>query len=76
MSSAGYPQTDGRTERANRVVGDVLRTVAAPNQWSEQLPAVKFARNNSVHTSTVRRRFILTDCAILGRSLVCVQPES
>ena len=43
MSTADHPQTDGRTERANRVVADVLRTTATPKEWSKQLPFVEFA---------------------------------
>lgn len=52
MSTANHPQTDGQTERANRVVADVLRTIAIPKKWSKQLPFVEFALNNSVHTRT------------------------
>ena len=67
MSTADHPQTDGQTERANRVVADVLRTVATPKEWSKQFSFVDFAINDSVHAVRVRHRFMLTDCAILGR---------
>ena len=59
MSTAGHPQTDGQTERANRVVADVLRTVATPKEWSKQLPFVEFALNNSVHASTGETPFYI-----------------
>ncbi|KAG3160115.1 hypothetical protein PI126_g7051 [Phytophthora idaei] len=54
MSTAGHPQTDGQTERVNRVVEDILRSVCAeaPRRWSEVLPLVEFALNNAVHAST------------------------
>ena len=52
MSTADQPQTNGQTERANRVVADVLRTVATFKEWSKQLPFVEFALNNSVQVST------------------------
>ncbi|TDH69854.1 hypothetical protein CCR75_004772 [Bremia lactucae] len=52
MSTADHPQTDGQTERANRVVADVFRTIATPKEWSKQLPFVELAINNSVHAST------------------------
>ena len=54
MSTADHPQTDGQTERVNRVVEDVLRSVCAetPKRWSAMLPIVEFALNNAVHAST------------------------
>ncbi|KAG2804412.1 hypothetical protein PC129_g9573 [Phytophthora cactorum] len=54
MSTADHPQTDGQTERVNRVVEDILRSVCAeaPRRWSEVLPLVEFALNNAVHAST------------------------
>ena len=52
MPTADHPQTDGQTERANRVVADVLRTIATPKEWSKHSPFVEFAIYNSVHAST------------------------
>ncbi|KAE8991932.1 hypothetical protein PR002_g20703 [Phytophthora rubi] len=54
MSTADHPQTDGQTERVNRVLEDILRSVCAakPTQWSTLLPQVEFALNNAVHSST------------------------
>ncbi|GMF52220.1 unnamed protein product [Phytophthora fragariaefolia] len=54
MSTADHPQTDGQTERVNRVVEDVLRSICAetPKRWSAMLPLVQFALNNAVHVST------------------------
>ena len=54
MSTADHPQTDGQTERVNRVIEDVLRSVCAqtPKRWSSMLPVVEFALNNAVHAST------------------------
>jgi hypothetical protein len=39
-SSAYHPQTDGQTERMNRVVEEVLRNYVSPLQddWDEHLP--------------------------------------
>jgi hypothetical protein len=53
MSTADHPQTDGQTERVNRVLEDVLRSVcvAEPIKWSTQLAQVEFALNNTVHAS-------------------------
>ncbi|KAG3060374.1 hypothetical protein PC129_g20457 [Phytophthora cactorum] len=53
MSTADHPQTDGQTERVNRVLGDLLKSYAHSfQQWSDCLPMAAFAINNSVHVST------------------------
>ncbi|POM74747.1 Pol protein [Phytophthora palmivora] len=54
MSTADHPQTDGQTERTNRVHEDTLRSACAeaPRSWPDQLPMVEFALNNAVHAST------------------------
>lgn len=54
LSTAYHPQTDGKTERANRTVQDMLRAFvnARLNNWSDLLPSVEFAYNSSVHAST------------------------
>ncbi|KAE9294489.1 hypothetical protein PR003_g24244 [Phytophthora rubi] len=53
MSTADHLQTDGQTERVNRVLEDILRSVCAaePMKWSTLLPQVEFALNNAVHSS-------------------------
>ncbi|KAG3237391.1 hypothetical protein PI124_g17619 [Phytophthora idaei] len=53
MSTADHPQTDGQTERVNRVLVDLLKSYAHSfQQWSDCLPMAEFAINNSVHAST------------------------
>ncbi|KAG2792751.1 hypothetical protein PC113_g23341 [Phytophthora cactorum] len=53
MSTADHPQTDGQTERGNRVLADLLKSYTHSfHQWSDCLPMAKFAVNNSVHAST------------------------
>ncbi|GMF46490.1 unnamed protein product [Phytophthora fragariaefolia] len=53
MSTASHPETDGQTERANRVVEDVLRSFARSfRSWCSFLPMVEFAINNAEHAST------------------------
>ncbi|POM73331.1 Pol protein [Phytophthora palmivora] len=54
ISTADHPQTDGQTERVNRVLEDTLRSICAeaPRSWSDELPVVEFALNNAVHAST------------------------
>jgi transposase InsO family protein len=54
LSSAYYPETDGQFERMVRTVKEMLRSVVNHKQdnWTEQLAAIDFAYNNSVHPST------------------------
>ncbi|KAG2897812.1 hypothetical protein PC115_g17052 [Phytophthora cactorum] len=67
MSTADHPQTDGQTERENRVLGDLLTSYAHSfQQWSDSLPMAEFAINNSVHTSTGHPR------ARVRGSVVCL----
>jgi hypothetical protein len=52
MSTAAHPETDGQTERVNRVLEDVLRSYATTfSSWSSFLPIAEFAINHSVHSS-------------------------
>lgn len=61
MSTAFHPQSDGQTERVNRVVEELLRAYVTPSQsnWDELLPLVEYAINNSKHTSTQETPFYL-----------------
>ncbi|GMF46125.1 unnamed protein product [Phytophthora fragariaefolia] len=53
MSTAAHPETDGQTERVNRVLEDVLRSYATSfPSWSSFLPMAEFALNNATHAST------------------------
>ncbi|GMF25861.1 unnamed protein product [Phytophthora fragariaefolia] len=53
MSTADHPQTDGQTERVNRVLVDALKSYAYLfHHWSDCLLMAEFAINNSVHAST------------------------
>ena len=60
-SSAYHPQTDGLSERYNRVLEDVLRNYIGPNlnDWDNLLPQAQFAINNSYNESTKTTPFFL-----------------
>ena len=49
LSTAQHPQTDGQTERTNRMLGNKLRHYINPtlDDWDEHLDAVEFAVNNA-----------------------------
>ena len=52
VSTSDHPETDGQTERENRVVEKFLREfVHTFSSWSEILHLVEFAINNSAHAS-------------------------
>ena len=48
MSTANHPQTDGMTERVNRIVEDTLRSFVNHRQtnWDELLALYQFSMNN------------------------------
>jgi transposase InsO family protein len=61
MSTAYHPQTDGQTERMNRVLEETLRHYISPTQddWEECLPMAEFAINSSRSDSTKHTPFYL-----------------
>lgn len=61
MSTAFHPETDGQTERCNRILQDMLRHYINPmhNDWDEHLTAVEFAINNSFQESIKMSPFML-----------------
>ena len=62
MSTAAHPETDGQTERVNRVLEDVLRSYATSfASWSSFLPLAEFALNNAVHASTGLTPFFINN---------------
>ncbi|KAH7624275.1 putative Transposon Tf2-6 polyprotein [Nannochloris sp. 'desiccata'] len=54
MSTSYHPQTDGQTERVNRVLEEMLRSfcVLEPETWVNFLPQARFAYNTAVTNST------------------------
>lgn len=54
FSTAYHPQTDGQTERENRTISQVMRTVVDEQQddWDRYLPLVEMALNSAVQAST------------------------
>ena len=61
MNTANHPQTDGMTERVNRIVEDTLRFFVNHRQtnWDELLALCQFSMNNSFSTSTEDTPFYL-----------------
>jgi hypothetical protein len=53
FSIAYHPESDGQTERVNRVIEDMLRmyVMDKPSRWEDYLHLVEFAYNNGYHAS-------------------------
>ena len=53
LSSSYHPQSDGQTERANRILEDILRHYVGPfhTDWDQHLACAEFAINNSYQES-------------------------
>ncbi|KAG7674304.1 hypothetical protein KSW81_006109 [Nannochloris sp. 'desiccata'] len=59
LSTSYHPQTDGQTERINRVLEEMLRSfcVLDPASWVNFLPQAAFAYNTAVNASLKSRPF-------------------
>ncbi|KAE9339263.1 hypothetical protein PF008_g11653 [Phytophthora fragariae] len=56
MPTAAHPETDGQTERVNRVLGDVLGSYGTSfASWSSFLPMAEYAQSNSTRFYAVLR---------------------
>jgi hypothetical protein len=53
FSTAYHPETDGQTERVNRVIEDMLRmyVMDKPSKWEDYLHLVEFTINNGYQAS-------------------------
>jgi hypothetical protein len=60
-STAFHPQTDGQTERANRVIEEVIRHFidGTHKNWEDLLPLIAFAMNNAKSSTTGETPFYL-----------------
>jgi Chromo (CHRromatin Organisation MOdifier) domain len=61
LSTSFHPQTDGQTERMNRVLEDMLRHYVSPyhDDWDVKLAAAEFAVNNAWQDSIQNTPFFL-----------------
>jgi len=79
-STASHPQTDGLTERYNRVVIEALRSMVDSDltQWHLKLPLIQFAVNNTAHSTLghtpqflySRRRLLVPTDLLSGRDAI------
>ena len=60
-SSAYHPESDGQTERANRVLGEMLRHYVGQeyDDWDKYLPMLEFAHNNAHSSATGSTPFFI-----------------
>ncbi|MBW0573311.1 hypothetical protein O181_113026 [Austropuccinia psidii MF-1] len=59
LSTAYHPETDGQTERVNRILEQYLWMYVSyhHNDWNTWVPLAEFAYNNSGHSSTKQSPF-------------------
>ena len=60
-TSAYHPESDGQTERTNRVLGEMLRHYVGQqyDDWDTYLPMVEFAHNNAHSSATGSTPFFI-----------------
>jgi hypothetical protein len=53
LSTTFHPERDGKTERVNQLMEDMLRLYVMDNQthWEKYLPLVEFSYNNNFHSN-------------------------
>ncbi len=61
LSSSYHPQTDGQTERVNRIIQEILRNYVSPchRDWDTKLSLVEFAYNNTYQAAIKSTPFFL-----------------
>jgi hypothetical protein len=59
FNTAYHPESDGQTERTNRIIEDMLRmyVMDQPSKWENYLHLVEFAYNNVYQASSNMRSF-------------------
>ena len=62
MSTANHPQTDGRSERTNHTLEDIIRGYVSPyhDDWDEHLMTAEIAINDAPNVSTGQTPFYLS----------------
>ena len=71
LTTAYHPQSDGQTERMNRILEDYLRNYVNPqgDDWVKYLPSAEFAINNAYQESIRASPFFLN----FGRNPTAVE---
>ena len=61
VTSSYHPESDGQTERTNRMLNEMLRHYvnAKHSKWDKLLPIVEFAHNNAYSTATGSTPFFI-----------------
>src|SRR3546814_16304499 len=72
-TTAYHPQTDGQTERNNRVFADsIAKHIEQTNMdWGNSLPFITAAYNSSMHASTLKTPYFLKIGRASCRERVC-----
>lgn len=54
LSTSYHPQADGRSEKTNKTIGQILRHLTATrhSKWLDVLPSVEYAINSAINVAT------------------------
>ncbi|XP_073363137.1 uncharacterized protein [Aegilops tauschii subsp. strangulata] len=75
LSTAFHPQIDGKTERVNQILEDMLRACALDHgsSWDDNLPYAEFSYNKSYHARKCRTSLMwdeVGECQFFGPDLI------
>jgi hypothetical protein len=79
MSTSHHPQTDSRTEKANRTLEEMITHYInyQQNNWDDLLPGLEHAYNSSVHATTGLAPFMMKVGQILRNMAdLLIEPSS
>jgi Chromo (CHRromatin Organisation MOdifier) domain len=78
LTSAFHPEADGQTERVNRVLIELLRSMVdeAQSDWDDHLSSCEIAYNTSVHSGTQHSPYYLNHGEEMRKPIDYVAPST
>jgi len=78
LSTAFHPQADGQTERVNRILIELLRSMVdeAQSDWDDHLTSCEVAYNTSVHAGTQHSPYYLNHGEEMRKPIDFIAPST